>query len=64
MQMAVMNFGVTPILIAYNLGSSFFFLFFWTRWYRGDPGELSHKESWSTPISFKTNHSFDFFFLQ
>ena len=31
---------------------------------RGDPGELSHKESWSTPIIFKTSHLFDLFFLQ
>ena len=30
----------------------------------GDPGELSHKESWSTPIIFKTSHLFDLFFLQ
>ena len=31
---------------------------------RGDPGELSHKESWSTPIIFKTSHLFDLFFLE
>ena len=31
---------------------------------RGDPGQLSHKESWSTPIIFQTCHLFDLFFLQ
>ena len=40
-----------------NLGSK------WTP-LRGDPGELSHKDSWSTPIIFKTSHLFDLFFLQ
>ena len=31
---------------------------------RGDPGELRHKGSWSTPIIFKTSHLFDLFFLE
>ena len=48
-----------PCSAQYSLASSTCIIFTC----RGDPGGLSHKESWSTPIIFKTSHLFVLFFL-